>query len=164
MSFPKNLPQILLAVACVVLGGCKPEQFGTVTKLSGAEAAYQIVEFSQSASDHAVALVAGTSMEPYIKAGDWALCTRYVNQESTPLKAGMLVRFDRGDIKDVMHAVIEVCGAFAYISATNNSRSDGWFPLSSVRFIVVEVIRMDSSMGTPALTEMFGTSPKDVSS
>jgi hypothetical protein len=78
------------------------------------------------------------SMAPALQGGEITLLIDY--QPGMPLKRGQMVIFDRGDFPNVLHRVWSFNGSAAYISGDNNRYSDGWIPVSQIKYVVVRVI------------------------
>jgi hypothetical protein len=86
-----------------------------------------------------VAPVAFTgSMRPWLVGGELVVMEPYHGQ---PLAKGDPLVFNRDDgTLSVLHMVASVNERAVYMTGINNRYSDGWHPLSSVRYIVREVI------------------------
>jgi hypothetical protein len=80
-------------------------------------------------------------MLPHADSRSVVLLVEYTGQ---PIRRGMLVRFDRGDLPNVMHRVEDVTATHFFASGTNVPRSDGWFPLSAISHICAGILFSDS--------------------
>jgi hypothetical protein len=80
------------------------------------------------------------SMEPVIYGGDVAL--GWVARPDERYQVGMLVIYDRGDAPNVLHEVEAVSGdgKSVFMAGIHNDRSDGWFPVSKVKYIIGRVV------------------------
>lgn len=78
------------------------------------------------------------SMKPILNGGEIMLVEKYVGQ---PLRVGQMVVFYRDEgAPRCVHQVVDLTAGAAYLSGVNNKHSDGWFSLSSVKFVVARVL------------------------
>jgi signal peptidase I len=77
------------------------------------------------------------SMAPVIDSHSVLLLERYKGQK---IVAGDIVVFDRGDVPNVCHRVVEVKDDAFYVSGDNNQWPDGWFKLTRIQHRVAGVL------------------------
>lgn len=93
------------------------------------------ITWSQRSPDRGWAIVAPTgSMKPFFDEHSVLLFTKYTGQ---PLVNGSVVIFDRSDAPNAVHVVADQTPTHVYMSGYNNRTSDGWYPKTRIKGIVV---------------------------
>lgn len=101
----------------------------------GVSVSADAIAWVQRASGRGWAIVAPTgSMEPVINQNSVLLWVTYSGQ---PLRNGAVVVFDRSDAPNCVHVVCDQTPTHVYMSGYANRRSDGWFPKTTIKGIVV---------------------------
>ncbi len=136
---------VLLAL---LLAGCGPSRVGDeksnpapsapVTKpIARSDAMYWATRYP----DRMWGPVSATgSMVPMLDSNSIVLLVRYTGQ---PLRKGMVARFDRGDLPNVLHRIEDVNTTHVFISGLNVSRADGWIPKTEVSAILAGLFYTD---------------------
>ena len=133
-------PSLKLAFAAVVflaVAGCAPQPIGDENKLPAtsspvtmASAIIDAQKWTSEKPGRRYSVPSATSsMAPRITSKCVVLLEPYTG---TPLYRGDVVRFNRGDTDNVLHEVMDATPTHVFISGINNSRSDGWFPRTTI--------------------------------
>ena len=119
------------------LAGCAPQPIGDENKLPATSSPVTMASAVVDAQNWAARSPgrrysvpsATSSMAPRITSKCVVLLEPYAG---TPLYRGDVLRFNRGDTDNVLHEVMDATPTHVFISGLNNSRSDGWFPRSTI--------------------------------
>ena len=76
------------------------------------------------------------SMAPFIDSRSIVLYEAFDGR----VNVGDWVYFDRGDVPNVLHRVVDVTATHVFIASVNTRGSDGWFPKSAIKYRVAGVL------------------------
>ncbi len=137
--------QVIAALWAFILAGCSPRPVGSEAVNPAPSSSYLREQVNGDAALWALTgagraygpVSATSSMAPLIDSRSVVLLEPYSGQ---PIAKGDWVRFDRGDVPNVLHRVEDVTATHVYLSGWNNRTSDGWFPKTAISYRLAGIL------------------------